>query len=107
MTRRLLIYGLQSQETWVKKTYQRIKGQDVITDPKTLKSNRSVQMPQFLCDEIQEYIKSIYGIGEKDRLFQVSKTALHYTMRKGAKDAGVKRISLYISNFNLCFIARL
>ena len=52
-------------------------------------------MPQFLCDEIQEYIKSIYGIGEKDRLFQVSKTALHYTMRKGSKDAGVKKIRIH------------
>ena len=50
---------------------------------------------RFLCDEIQEYIKSIYGIGEKDRLFQVSKTALHYTMKKGAKDAGVKKIRIH------------
>ncbi len=88
-------FDFEKQTLRINKSYQRIKGQDVITDPKTLKSNRTVQMPQFLCDEIQEYIKSIYGIGEKDRLFQVSKNALHYTMRKGAKDAGVKKIRIH------------
>lgn len=88
-------FDFEKQTLRINKSYQRIKGQDVITDPKTLKSNRTVQMPQFLCDEIQEYYKSIYGIGEKDRLFQVSKTALHYTMRKGAKDAGVKKIRIH------------
>ena len=36
----------------ISKTYQRLKGQDVITSPKTEKSNRTVQMPDFLCTEI-------------------------------------------------------
>ena len=32
----------------ISKTYQRIKGRDVITSPKTKKSNRTIQMPDFL-----------------------------------------------------------
>ena len=32
--------------------------QDVITDPKTAKSNRVIQMPAFLCEEMEDYIKS-------------------------------------------------
>ena len=30
------------------KSYQRLKGQDVITSPKTKKSNRTIKMPKFL-----------------------------------------------------------
>ena len=36
----------------ITKSYQRLKGRDVITDPKTPKSVRVIQMPQFLTDEI-------------------------------------------------------
>ena len=36
----------------ISKSYQRLKGQDVITTPK---SNRVIQMPQFLCEKIQDY----------------------------------------------------
>ena len=36
----------------INKSYQRIKGQDVITTPKTKKSNRTIKLPQFLCEEI-------------------------------------------------------
>ena len=35
----------------VTKSYQRINGQDIVTDPKTPKSNRIIQMPDFLVDE--------------------------------------------------------
>ena len=40
----------------ISKSYQRLHGEDVITTPKTKKSNRIIKMPQFLCEEIQEYI---------------------------------------------------
>lgn len=39
----------------INKSYQRIGSEDVITDPKTEKSNRNVQMPSFLMDEIKGY----------------------------------------------------
>lgn len=44
----------------ISKTYQRFKGQDVITSPKTKKSNRIIKMPEFLCEEMQDYIKQLY-----------------------------------------------
>ena len=37
-----------------------IKGKDVITSPKTKKSVRVIQMPNFLVDEIQDYLKQLY-----------------------------------------------
>ena len=40
----------------ITKSYQRLKGRDVIADPKTPKSVRVIQMPQFLTDEIRDYL---------------------------------------------------
>ena len=36
----------------INKSYQRLRGEDVITTPKTEKSNRTITMPQFLADEM-------------------------------------------------------
>ena len=41
----------------ISKTYQRFKGEDIITSPKTKKSNRTIQMPEFLCTQMQEFFK--------------------------------------------------
>lgn len=79
----------------ITKSYQRIKGRDVITDPKTPKSNRVIKMPDFLVEEIKEYTKQLYEIRPKDRLFEVTKSYLHHEMDRGAKEAGVKRIRIH------------
>ena len=79
----------------ISKTYQRLKGQDVITSPKTKKSNRTVQMPDFLCTEMQEFFSMQYGLKKKDRVFTVTKSYLHHEMERGAKEAGVKRIRIH------------
>ena len=77
------------------KSYQRLKGKDLITSPKTAKSNRTIKLPQFLCEEMQEYIRMLYEIGADERLFQVTKSYLHHEMDRGAKAAGVKRIRIH------------
>jgi integrase len=52
-------------------------------------------MPQFLCDEIQDYLKMLYELGENDRIFPLSKSFLHHEMDRGAEEAGVKRIRIH------------
>ena len=79
----------------INKSYQRIGKRDVITDPKTTKSNRTIKMPQFLIEEMQEYLKQLYGIGKNDRIFEITKSYLHREMERGAKEAGVKRIRIH------------
>ena len=88
-------FDFKKQTVSITKSYQRIKGRDVITDPKTPKSNRVIQMPSFLCDEIQEYINSIYHIKPTDRIFMVNKSYLYREMERGSKAAGVKRIRIH------------
>ena len=39
----------------ISKSYQRLDGKDVITPPKTPKSNRKITIPPFLAEELKEY----------------------------------------------------
>ena len=55
----------------INKNYQRINGCDIITEPKTPKSNRIIKMPSFLCDEMQDYIGMFYGVEKDTRLFPI------------------------------------
>ena len=88
-------FNFEAGTVTISKSYQRIKGEDVITCPKTKKSNRVIQMPQFLSDEIQDYIKQLYGVEHDSRLFPLSKHSMKSAMEKACKAAGVKVIRLH------------
>ena len=88
-------FDFERQTVTINKSYQRIGGRDIITDPKTPKSNRTIKMPEFLCEEMQDYISRLYRIGKNDRLFEITKSYLHHEMDRGAKAAGVKRIRIH------------
>ena len=45
-------FNFETHTLRINKSYQRLHKEDVITPPKTLKSNRTIKMPQFLCDEM-------------------------------------------------------
>ena len=88
-------FDFDKETVTINKSYQRLNGEDLITTPKTEKSNRVITMPQFLTEEIQDYIKMLYGIGPDDRMFTVTKSYLHREMDRGAKEAGVPRIRIH------------
>ena len=79
----------------ISKSYQRLNGQDLITTPKTEKSNRTITMPEFLADEMRDYITSLYKIGDGDRIFPITKSYLQKEMERGSKAAGVKKIRIH------------
>lgn len=79
----------------INKTFQHIKGKDVITEPKTPKSKRKVLMPEFLCDELKDYMAMCRDLGPEDRLFPVTKSFLYHKMKDGSKAAGVQRIRVH------------
>lgn len=79
----------------INKTYYVLNGEEYITSPKTLESNRKVTIPEFLCEDLKDYIKTIYKIEPKDRLFPTSKTALNRIIKKGAKKANIPIIRVH------------
>lgn len=88
-------FDFRAKTVTINKSYQRLKGRDVITTPKTKKSNRTIKMPNFLCDEMQEYINMFYEPNENDRIFPISKSYLHHEMDRGSKTANVERIRIH------------
>lgn len=79
----------------INKSYQRIKGRDVITDPKTQKGKRTISLPDFLVEELQEYVGKLYGMTLQDRMFQTTKAYYEHEMIRGVELSGVKKIRIH------------
>ena len=52
-------------------------------------------IPDFLCDEIQDYFKQFYSLPEDARVFPLSKHQLTRGMEYGCKQSGVKKIRIH------------
>jgi integrase len=79
----------------INKSYQRLHGQDIVTEPKTKKSNRTVTITLTLAEKLEEYRAKFYRPEEKDRMFPFTKSHLYPAMTKYAEIAGVKRIRVH------------
>lgn len=79
----------------INKSYQRIQGRDVITTPKTPKSNRVITLQDFLVEDLKEYTSKLYGIMPDARRFQFTKSYLTSEMLQGVKNTGVEKIRLH------------
>lgn len=88
-------FDFEKRTVMINKSFQHLNGRDITTTPKTEKSNRTIQMPKFLCDEMQDYLKILYDVGLEDRMFPVTKSYLHREMDRGSKVSGVKRIRIH------------
>lgn len=52
-------------------------------------------MPDFLCEQLQDYIGRLYGIMPTDRIFHMTKSYMHHEMTRGAQAAGIQRIRVH------------
>ncbi len=66
----------------IRKTYFREKGVDYITTPKTEESLRTIDIPEFLVNEIKGYYESLYEYPEDERLFPVTARAVELQMHR-------------------------
>lgn len=67
----------------INKTYTRMDGKDVITPPKTPKSNRIITIPPFLVDELSAYMEQLYDLAEDNRIFDFTVHMLTKTLKRG------------------------
>ena len=79
----------------INKTYNRIRKRDVIDTPKTENSVRTIDIPNFLKEEVQEYAKKHYGFPENQRLFPIVARTLHKRLKKYEALTGVKSIRVH------------
>ena len=89
-------FDFEKKTLRINKSYQQIKGKDVITTPKTRKSNRVLTLPDFLVDEMQDYISRLpWYLKVDNRIFTITKSGLHHEMDRGCRETGVKRIRVH------------
>ena len=79
----------------INKSYQRLKGKDVVTAPKTPKANRKISLPDFLVADLQDYHDSLYKPDGSDRVLPISKSTLEKDMVTGCERSGVKKIRIH------------
>lgn len=70
-------------------------GNESIGPPKSTNGIRTVLLPDFVYDELVEYVDTIYGIKEDDRVFYFGKNTLNGELDRVAPKAGVKRIRIH------------
>ena len=88
-------FEFSSKKVRITKTYARIKGVDYILPPKTKKSLREIDLPDFLCDIMRGYINSLYRIPSDERIFPCTRGAVEKILPDYAKLAGVKKIRIH------------
>ncbi len=79
----------------INKSYQRLNGKDIVTSPKTPKSNRVITIPKLLSECLEFYLSMMYELQPTDRIFPLSKSLMSREITRGSKEAGVKRIRVH------------
>lgn len=82
----------KNKQIAINKTYYRITGKDLTNPPKTEKSNRVVDIPAFLVDEIKDYVGRLYKPLPDERLFTMRAQNIRYILKSRTEKAGVKEI---------------
>ena len=79
----------------ITKTYHRFGREDVITTPKTKRSERQVPIPEFLATMLSDLKKQIYKPSASERVFPYTKLLFGRKIKKYAELAGLKIIRLH------------
>ena len=87
-------FDFKNKTISITKTYQVVKGKEIIGPTKTAKGTRKISMPDRLCNEMKDYFEMCYD-KDSPRAFPTSKSVLSRAMIRGAKKAGVKRIRIH------------
>lgn len=80
---------------YITKTYYRTDKKDIITVPKTEQSVRTIDIPEFLKNEVKEYVEKLYELPDEERIFPIVAEAVQHALKKHAKLAGVKHIRVH------------
>lgn len=85
----------ENNQISISKTYYRTDGKDIITKPKTKQSVRVIDIPNFLKEEIKEYLDGFYEFPEDERIFPIVQEAVQHKMKRHIEKAGVKDIRVH------------
>lgn len=79
----------------ISKTYYRRNQTDYITPPKTESSNRKITIPNFLAEEMKDFVDRQYGLTLEDRIFPITDRAIQKKMKQKTEQAKLKPIRVH------------
>lgn len=85
-------FDFETKTVSISKNFTRLNGKDLILTPK---NKRTITLPDFICDMVQDYVTHLYDHKPKERLFPVTKSYLDHEMRRKCQKSGVKRIRVH------------
>ncbi|MBI9011248.1 MAG: site-specific integrase [Clostridiales bacterium] len=88
-------FDFENKKVSINKNFAIVKREHLILPPKTPKSKRVVNLPDFLVEDIEWLIKQFYDFNDSDRIFDFTKSHLNTQMKRGSKIAGVKKIRVH------------
>lgn len=88
-------FDLANKTVTINKTKTRLHKRDIITAPKTEKSNRVITLPDNVVDELQRYLETLYDYHPHRQLFAILKTTMYYRFAKTIERAGVPKIRIH------------
>ena len=86
---------LEAGTVSISKTYFRRNKTDYITAPKTESSNRKITIPQFLQDEIKQFLDRQYELMPEERIFPITDRAIQKKMKQKTEQAKLKPIRVH------------
>jgi len=88
-------FDLDNMTLRINKTFTKLDKKEIITEPKTPKSNRIILLPKHLCDMVQEYKSKLYEYNPEDRIFTFSVKVLYDALKRGYEKVNIKPIRLH------------
>ena len=88
-------FDFENKRVSVTKNYARLNGEDIFLPPKTPKSERSVPVPDFVLEDVKNYVDRLYDYEPDERLFPFTKSTLKHEMAYTCKKAGVTPIKIH------------
>ena len=79
----------------INKNYAKVNGEELFLEPKIPKARRCISIPDFLYDDVQEYLSKLYGIEKGDRIFYFTKSALDKEIKRIAAKVGLPIIRVH------------
>lgn len=79
----------------ISKSYQRLRGKDVTTPPKTASSYRKIKLPYPTLEALKTYSGAIYDTSSNQPVFHWEKRFIEDGIQQAAELAGVQRIRVH------------
>ncbi len=86
---------IANQQIKINKTYYRKNRTDYITAPKTPQSNRIIEIPEFLANELEEYMSKLYRLQPTDRVFPIVPEAVQHKLKRETEKGKLKKIRIH------------